>query len=210
MFKSTLLVTLAALAASSQATLVQQNLTISDVIHLMAGVMDGIVHEDRLDYLLGCVNGSEAMVDDIENAVADFSSGGFWGITDGIYEIKQFIFNDLPSTITNCGDMGQDFDKLGQFFDIFGNTTLLMQRVSYNLLWYYSDIMASVTSAETAWNAGEFFNCGEALGDALVLACGDHSTFLSEKEIIRRSIEENRKKQEMPDNIKALLSLIKQ
>lgn len=209
MFKSALLVTLA-LATSTQATLVQQNITISDVIHLMAGVMDGIVHEDRLDYLLGCVNGSEAMVDDIESAVSDFSEGGFWGITEGIYEIKQFIFNDLPSTITNCGDMGQDFDKLGNFFDIFSNTTLLVQRVSYNLLWYYSDIMAQVNAAEDAWNAGEFFTCGERVGDALVLACGDHSTFLNDKEFIKRSIEGNRQKQEIPENIKALLSLMKQ
>ncbi len=68
--------------------------------------------------------------------------------------------------------------------------------------------MASVNQAETYWNAGQFFNCGEALGDALVLACGDHSTFINNKEVIRRQIENNRKKENIPDNVKMILSLL--
>ena len=175
MFKKTILTVLGT-ALCLQSTLAQ-NITVGAVVEIFAGVMNGIVHEDHLDYLLGCMNGTEAMVTDIENAVHDFSQGDFWGISAGILDIKDFIA-EVPVAAHNCGDIPQDFDKLGQFFSVFGNTTLLESRLEYNLLWYYSDIMADVGQARTYWNQSDFFDFGTAVGDALVLAVGDHSSSL--------------------------------
>jgi len=131
-----------------------QNLTIDDTIHLMAGVMNGIVHEDHITYLLSCVNGTENMVTDIEDMVLHFSCPTFWGITEGLMDIKRFVLEDLPSTIVNCGDIPDDFAKLDEFFSVFGNTTLLSQRVTYNFIWYYSQIMNHFTQAGTYWDQG--------------------------------------------------------
>ena len=85
------------------------NMTIDDAVHFMAGVMYGIVEEDHVDYFIGCVNGTEALVTDIETMISDFMLPTFWDIMDGINEIKKFIFVDLPPTIENCGDIPQDF-----------------------------------------------------------------------------------------------------
>ena len=176
MFKQTLFL-IAGLAVAIDARQASKKITGGDVISIFAGVMNGIVHEDHLDYLLGCMNGTEALVADVESAVADFESGGFWGITEGILEIKQFIA-DLPPTISNCGGIPDDFAKLGKFFSIFGNFTLLEERVTYNMLWYYSDVYNDVGQALTYWNQGDYFDFGDKLGDALVMACGDHSSGL--------------------------------
>jgi hypothetical protein len=43
-----------------------------DVIRVFAGVMDGILHTDNLNYLLGCMNGTDALVGDVENMVTHF------------------------------------------------------------------------------------------------------------------------------------------
>ena len=62
-----------------------------DVIRVFAGVMDGILHTDNLNYLLGCMNGTDSMVNDIENMVIHFKQGGSIGIGEGIMDIGLFL-----------------------------------------------------------------------------------------------------------------------
>ncbi len=150
-----------------------------DVVYVFAGIMDGILHTDRLDYLLGCMNGTDALVVDVENAVQHFKEGGNIGIGQGIMAIGKFI-QDLPPTVYYCGGIPDDFNKLGQFFSIFGNPSLLSQRITYNLLWYYSSINGAIQEAIKDWDQGLYYEFGEEIGDALVLALGDHSTFISQ------------------------------
>ena len=137
--------------------------------------MDGILHKDNLDYLLGCMSGTDSLVVDIENAVTHFKEGGTMGIGRGIMDIGKFL-QDLPPTCYNCGGIPEDFQKLGQFFAIFGNPTLLMQRISYNLLWYYSDINGAIQQSIVDWDAALYYEFGKDVGKALVFAIGDHST----------------------------------
>ena len=37
-----------------------------DVIKVFAGIMDGILHKDNLNYLLGCMTGTDALVVDVQ------------------------------------------------------------------------------------------------------------------------------------------------
>ena len=220
MFKKLLLTVLSTLAVTSATHLdfkIQAptkngtkalNMTIDDTIHFMAGVMYGIVQEDHVDYFIGCVNGTEALVTDVETMIEDFMLPTFWDIMDGINEIKKFIFVDLPPTIENCGDIPEDFTKLGQFFSIFGNSTLLTQRLEYNLLWYYSDIMTDVNAALTFYNQGQYFNFGDKIGEALVLAVGDHSSSLPfQHKMGFKKREGKRREEHMPRHIRKALKL---
>ena len=152
-----------------------QAITGTDVIRVFAGIMDGILHTDNENYLLGCMSGTDALVVDIENAVTHFKQGGTIGIGEGIMDIGKFL-QDLPPTCYNCGGIPDDFAKLGTFFAIFGNPTLLAQRVSYNLLWYYSQINGDVQEAIKHWDASEYYMFGDKIGEALALAIGDHSS----------------------------------
>ncbi len=62
-----------------------------DVIRVFAGFMDGVIQKDNLDYLMGCMTGTDALVGDIENAVTHFSQGGTMGIGLGIMDIGKFL-----------------------------------------------------------------------------------------------------------------------
>ena len=137
--------------------------------------MDGILHTDNLNYLLGCMNGTDALVSDVENMVAHFKQGGSIGIGEGIMDIGKFL-QDLPPTVYYCGGIPNDFNRLGNFFSIFGNPALLAQRVSYNLLWYYSSINTEITNAINHWDASQYYEFGKSVGNAMVLALGDHSS----------------------------------
>jgi len=118
--------------------------------------MDGILHTDNLNYLLGCMNGTDALVTDVENMVIHFKKGGSIGIGEGIMDIGKFL-QDLPPTVYYCGGIPDDFTRLGNFFSIFGNPALLAQRISYNLLWYYNSINNEITAAINHWDAGEYY-----------------------------------------------------
>ena len=169
--------------------------------------MDGILHTDNENYLLGCMSGTDALVVDIENAVTHFKQGGTIGIGEGIMDIGKFL-QDLPPTCYNCGGIPDDFTRLGNFFSIFGNPTLLAQRISYNLLWYYSDIMTDVNAALTFYSQGQYFNFGDKIGEALVLAVGDHSSSLpfSHKMGFKKR-EHKGREQHMPRHIRKALKL---
>ena len=171
MFKKTLLTVAVAAMSINQA----QAFNGVDVIKVFAGIMDGILHTDNLNYLLGCMNGTDSMVVDVENMVTHFKQGGSMGIGEGIMDIGKFL-QDLPPTVYYCGGIPDDFAKLGQFFSIFGNPSLLSQRIAYNLLWYYTDINNAISEAIAHWDASEYYEFGKSTGKALVLALGDHST----------------------------------
>jgi hypothetical protein len=202
------LATAAILLTSGVQAWTPRNLTIDDTIHLMAGVMNGIVHEDHINYFLTCVNGTENMVTDIEDMVYHFSWPTFWGITEGLNDIKRFVLEDLPSAIVNCGEVPRDFIKLDEFFSVFSNTTLLSQRVSYNFLWYYSQIMSHFNEAGTQWDQGQFFNCGTMLGEALVDAVGDHSQSADKQNVVRRAIENKKNDPKVNERVQQMLALV--
>ena len=149
-----------------------------DVVYVFAGFMDGVIHKDNLAYLLGCMNGTDSLVVDIENAVTHFKQGGATGIGLGIMDIGKFL-QDLPPTVYNCGGIPEDFAKLGNFFSIFNDTAKLTSRITYNLIWYYSDINAAVQQALDNWANSLFYDFGKKIGEALVLAIGDHSVFIN-------------------------------
>ena len=151
-----------------------------DVVNVFAGIMDGILHTDHLDYLLSCMNGTEALVTDVENMVTHFKEGGPVGIAHGIMDIGKFL-QDLPPTVYYCGGIPDDFNKLGNFFSIFGDPAALSSRITYNLLWYYGDINGAIQAAIRNWDNGLYYNFGKELGNALVFAIGDHSKFTTEK-----------------------------
>ena len=145
-----------------------------DVVGVFAGIMDGILHTDRLDYLLSCMNGTESLVTDVENMVIHFKEGGAIGIGQGIMDIGKFL-QDLPPTVYYCGSIPEDLSKLAKFISIFGDPAALSERITYNLLWYYSDINGSIQAAIKNWDNGLYYDFGKELGNALVQAIGDHS-----------------------------------
>ena len=151
----------------------------SDVIRVFAGLMDGIIHKDNLNYLLGCMSGTDALVNDVLNAVKHFKEGGTIGIGEGIMDIGQFL-KDLPPTCSNCGGIPEDFAKLGQFFAIFGNPKLLSERLTYNLFWYWAEINGDIQTAIKDWDSGDYYGFGDKVGEALAMAIGDHSTMAHE------------------------------
>ena len=166
MYKKTLLTACLATSLFVHSTVA---LTGGNVVEIIAGIMDGVIHKDDLAELQQCMTGADSLTDEFETAVADFEQGGISGITGGIMEIST-IFNELPQDLGNCVSIQDDLSKLGDQLKIFLQPTLLIKTVSYNLVWYFSEINGDISAALADYNNQDFFGFGEQLGEALVLA----------------------------------------
>ena len=81
---------------------IPRNLTVVDTISLTAGLVNGIVHENHLDYMIQCVNVSENMIADVEGMVKHFSWPTIENILLGMNDIKNLVFVDMPPAVVNC------------------------------------------------------------------------------------------------------------
>ena len=113
--------------------------------------------------------GADQLTQEFENAVADFEEGGITGYTNGIMEIGK-IFNELPQDLGNCEAISDDLSKLGDWAKIFLHPIDLAKIVSYNLVWNYNEINSDIQAAMIDYNEEKYFEFGENLGEALVLA----------------------------------------
>jgi len=69
--------------------------TVEDVVLIVAGLIEGIVHKDDLDYLQSCMTDTESLVVDSLGIYTNLKEGGLTGIGEAIISVGQFIV-DLP------------------------------------------------------------------------------------------------------------------
>ncbi len=98
MYKKTLLTVCLATSLFVHSTVA---LTGGNVIEIIAGIMDGVIHKDDLAELQQSMTGADSLTDEFETAVSDFEQGGISGITGGIMEIAT-VFSELPQDLGNC------------------------------------------------------------------------------------------------------------
>ncbi|CDW82544.1 UNKNOWN [Stylonychia lemnae] len=163
LYKSLTLLLVATIATQTYA------LTGSQVIEIVAGMMDGVIHKDDLAELQACMQGADQLTDEFDTAVSDFEQGGITGYTSAIEVVAQII-NQLPQDLNQCTSIDGDLSKLGDWAKIFLQPTVLLERVSYNLLVHFSEINGDIQTALTDYKSQQFFNFGEVMGEALVLA----------------------------------------
>lgn len=118
----------------------------TDVIKITAGLIDGVVHKDDLNVLLNCFQGADSLTGDFEAMVNDFKLGGISGISNGI-QVMATIIQELPNDLQTCSSIEDDLTKMGQWAEIFLHPVDLMKRVSYNLLWNFSEINGDIQTA---------------------------------------------------------------
>ena len=144
-------------------------LTGSDVVNIVGGLVQGIIQKDDLSILQQCMQNAETLTTEIEVAVADFEKGGLEGYAQGLMEVSK-IFKEIPQDLANCQAMGSDLTKLEEWAKIFLTPTTLIKVVSGNLIWHYKEITTDISNAVADYNAAKYFEFGEQLGEALVVA----------------------------------------
>ena len=153
-----------------------QCVTISDVSHSWAGVVDSIQQEDHSVFIFDCIKDIEELVIVMTDAVEHFVNGE---IMDGLQKIDEFVkgvFNAIDVCLAETpAEIRPDFSKTDDLFAVFANLTLLDERISANLPDGYTTAVADYRQAMTYYFSGDFFNFGHKIGEGLVAAIGEKS-----------------------------------
>ena len=113
---------LAVLAASANAEFKFDSVngvTALEVTELIDGFLIGALDVAGVENLDICMKEFNPLVIDMETAVNDFEDGSFHKISDGIYQLGQFI-SQVGVIMEDCAQVGdEDVEKLKQMGDAF-------------------------------------------------------------------------------------------
>ena len=162
----------------------------SDVIKFSSGFLKGVLGDHDYSYLEQCMDSTNVLVDDIHTMMTDLTEGGITGMSKVAMDVVKY-FQDLPPTLENCTAGASDFEKLAEMLLVLADPTVLMARVSYNLVFHPWKIAQYSMDSLTAWNNNDPEMCGEDLAKAFMQCVaevgnedggyepnGDHELFL--------------------------------
>ena len=161
----------AAIAASANASA----MAVPDFI---AGFIYGMTGDNDLTEIEACYQGGDQIVTDVKTAVADFNSGNMFA---GLKEMG-VAWNEVGSAMTTCQGMDDDIQAIEQWATIFTHPTELAKTVGKNWLLHGRKIKKDIASEESDWSAGNYFQAGADIADALTLATGGIKTQMSYEE----------------------------
>ena len=138
----------------------------------VAGFIYGMTGDNNLTEIEACFQGGEQIVTDAQTAISDFTSGNFFkGIKDA-----GTVWNEVGSSMTTCKGMDDDIQAIESWAKIFTEPTKLASTVGKHWLFHGSQIKADFAKEETDWSAGNYFDAGKDIADALTLAVGPIQT----------------------------------
>ena len=164
-----LLVTLGivALTTTTQAATV----TSLNAVSFIAGLMDGVIHKDNLQELQQCLTNVEHVALEVEEIYAAFTSLSLLGIAKAIEDLED-IATYIAVEGQQCESIIPDVDRFRKWAAIFTTPGELMTRLAMNVPAHFNEILVDVQEANIDYEKGDFFECGENLGEAMVLAVG--------------------------------------
>jgi len=137
----------------------------------IAGFMFKFVGVNNLDYISGCVNGGEDIVNTVESAIADFEHGGAVHISRGIVELKNVI-SMLGPELNNCKSIGADVKAIEEWASIFTDKSKLIAHVTKNLALHHKQITGDIATLKTDFSSNAWFAAGEDAAELLSVAIG--------------------------------------
>lgn len=133
--------------------------------------MDGIIQKDDLSEIQACLTNAESLQTEIAAAVHDFSQGGVENYIDAVKQIGKIV-QQLPTDLSSCQNIQGDLTKLEQWAAIFGHPVELAERLASNVFSHFKEIEGDVTTALSDWDSAKYFDFGDQVGSAVVVAVG--------------------------------------
>jgi len=144
------------------------NLNVKAPIEFVAGMLDGLVGENHLVEITTCATDGETLLDDVEGLLADLKAGKMIGAA----RLAKKVASEFHTTLSACESMGDDLKALEQWATVFEQPKSLAEDVAKAMLLHKKKIEADISTVETDWAAGEYFQSGKAAADILYIALG--------------------------------------
>ena len=146
------------------------SLTKDEVAEIAVGVLSGALNTEDLNDYVQCIDDSEIIAADIEDAVVNFEKESISGVTKGLSDIADAL-TEITKAIGTCSqqkDIAQ-LKKLEAMLESFKDPKSFAFHVGKDLLVNGVDIYHQIADAITNYRAGKYESFGEDVGDSLAL-----------------------------------------
>ena len=149
-----------------------QNLSLdkAEVAQISMGVLSGALKTEDLNDYVTCIQDSEQVVGDIEDAVASFEKQTTTGVITGLGDLADAL-TVVGAAIGTCSqqkDIAQ-LKKLEEMLKQFKNPKSFAFHVGKDLLVNGQDIYHQISDAVAQYRAGKYEAFGEDIGSAMAL-----------------------------------------
>ena len=142
----------------------------AEVGQISMGILAGSLKTEDLDDYVTCIQDSEKIMVDVEDAITSFEKKNISGVTQGISDLADAL-HIIVSAIDTCSQQ-KDIDqliKLKKMLASFKNPKSFAYHVGKDLLFNGVNIYHEITSAVTNYRGGKFEAFGEDIGTVLAL-----------------------------------------
>eukprot|EP00355_Strombidium_rassoulzadegani_P003039 CAMPEP_0168612918 /NCGR_PEP_ID=MMETSP0449_2-20121227/3173_1 /TAXON_ID=1082188 /ORGANISM="Strombidium rassoulzadegani, Strain ras09" /LENGTH=186 /DNA_ID=CAMNT_0008653515 /DNA_START=3 /DNA_END=563 /DNA_ORIENTATION=- len=145
-----------------------ESLTPKDGLEIVKGILEGAVDAEGLDNIEECLVDTETIVQDAEEAVADFEKKNAAGIAAGLEKLGDAVM-EMKDEIKDCEGVKADLEKLEKMAAIFKSPLTFAYHVGKDLLVNGVQIYHQIDDSVTEWHNGEYNKFGKDVGDAMAL-----------------------------------------
>lgn len=142
----------------------------SDYIHLVEGLLVGLVKDENLQNLDNCITDVQNLETMAKVAISDFQSGGLQNYIKAVKEIHSII-EDVPGDIQDCKNISADIEAIKAWSQDFN-----IRRVASNAFKHVSEITEDVSTMSSDLKSGSYFKAGEDIAEIMSLAVGPIET----------------------------------
>ena len=153
--------------------------------HITAGLLFGMTGQNDLEQIEACFQGSQKMLNSLEQSIADFSDGGWNSITQGTIEIVQLALM-IPLEMQTCSDMSDDFARVQAWGLQFTEPGKLTAEVSKHYMFNRKLVNDAIDELKLDYSEARYFETGQDLATITNLLLGGKPTSDKKTEDKRR------------------------
>jgi hypothetical protein len=136
----------------------------------LSGLSKGLVGEDLGQDLDQCFIEGEGIAEEIRLAISSIEEGTYSGIFNGVFRLAQ-VAKEVPMALSDCKQISSSaITKLYVFAERFYDYNALLNRITYNMLYYGATIYTDLDTAKNSFYASDYYNSGLFAGQAIELA----------------------------------------
>jgi len=150
---------------------IHYNGAVTSTADFVAGFVFGMTGDNHLTEIEACYQGGQLMTQEIEAGIADIKAGGWDKDTQAALQFGLAVLQ-IPQALSTCENMDDDIAAIDSWAQIFTDPAKLSTTLAKHYAFHKKEIKTDITTLETDWDAGQFFQAGDDLAALMTVAVG--------------------------------------
>ena len=139
----------------------------TDIENYMAGLIDGLIQKDDLKYLQQCMQDTQALSFELNDALNKISKFDTADITAGITELGQMMAQ-MPKDLEHCTEMQADILRIERWAYPFMWPQYLIPTITINVIKNYQILVKDITDLDKALAIDDMKTVGKDVASIMI------------------------------------------